>query len=60
MTYIKREFLIWVETLEKFDLIEKQYKIIQKGQLYPVHQLTLENISEGFVLYEKILMSPSS
>lgn len=55
MTHIKREFLMWVETLEKSDLIEKQYKIIQKGQWYSVRQLTLENISEGFVLYEKIL-----
>lgn len=59
ITKIKREFLLWVETLEEFDLIEKKYKIIQKGQYYSVSQLTTENISEGFVLYEKIFRSTS-
>jgi hypothetical protein len=59
VTQIKRQFLLWVETLERYDLIEKEYKIIHKGQSYSVSQLTTENISEGFVLYEKMMKSLS-
>lgn len=29
------------------------YKIISSGNLYDTDQLTCQNISEGFVIYEK-------
>lgn len=47
----------WIELVQEFknnDLIEPDYKIICEGSFIPVEKLTLSNISEGFILYEKI------
>ena len=43
-----------VKLLEEHDLIESKYKIIFKGSLYDTQQLTTRNISEGFIIYEKL------
>ena len=54
ITNIKREFIQWVKLLTESNIIENNYKIIQKGRYSSVKQLTIDNISEGFVIYEKI------
>ena len=43
-----------VKTIQEFDLIEDNYKIISDGFFLDTDELTIENISEGFVLYEKL------
>lgn len=39
---------------EEHDLIESNYKIISNRRLYHIKELNTYNISEGFVIYEKI------
>jgi len=53
-TKIKRSFIQLIKILEEYDLIENNYKIISNGSLYDTQELTTSNISEGFVVYEKI------
>ena len=43
-----------MKVLEEHDLIESNYKIISGGRLYQTEELNTNNISEGFVLYEKL------
>jgi hypothetical protein len=51
---IKRYFLHLVQELKNNDLIELNYKIISYGSWISVDELTSSNISEGFILYEKL------
>lgn len=51
---IKRYFIELVKVLQEYDLIESNYKIISDGYYHSVQELNIQNISEGFVLYEKI------
>ena len=53
-TKIKRSFIQLIQILEKYNLIENNYKIIYNSSFYDTQKLTTCNISEGFVLYEKI------
>ena len=53
-TKIKKLFLQFVASLEKYDLIESNYQIISDASLKDVIELTLSNISEGFILSEKL------
>jgi hypothetical protein len=55
-TKIKQYFIELVQILKENNLIESNYKIIYKGKFYPVDQLTIKNISEGFMIYEKLLI----
>lgn len=52
---IKKYFIEIVEILEENDIIENNYKIISNRKFYKIDQLTTHNISESFVLYEKLL-----
>jgi len=54
ITNIKRYFIQLVKVLEDHDLIEANYKIISNGRFYHAEELNIHNISEGFVLYEKL------
>jgi len=54
ITNIKRNFIQLVKVFEEYDLIEPNYKIISEGYYHSVEELTIQNISEGFVLYEKL------
>jgi hypothetical protein len=45
-----------VKTLQESDLIEANSKIISDGKYYSTNELTIQNISEGFVLYERLLI----
>jgi hypothetical protein len=54
VTNIKKYFIQLVQLLEKNNLIESKYKIISNGSLHDTHRLTVKNISEGFIIYEKL------
>jgi hypothetical protein len=51
---MKRAFIQLVKLFEEHSLIESNYKIISDGKVYQTDQLTSSNISEGFILYEKL------
>ena len=51
---IKKNFIELVEILQEYDLIESNYKIISNGSFLDTKELNISNISEGFVIYEKI------
>jgi hypothetical protein len=51
---IKQEFIQLVELMQDFKLIENNYKIISNGKYYSTDRLDVDNIAEGFVLYEKL------
>jgi hypothetical protein len=55
-TNIKQFFLESVQLLEENNLIESKDKIIHKGQFYYVDKLTIYNISEGFGIYENLII----
>ena len=52
-TKIKEYFIRSIELFQQYDLIEDNYKIISNGFLLDTDLLTISNISEGFVIYEK-------
>ena len=54
ITKIKKLFLQFVAVLKKHDVIESNYKIIYDGYYHSVQQLNIDNISQGFILYEKL------
>jgi hypothetical protein len=43
-----------VKTIQESDLIEDNYKIISNELLFDTDRLIIQNISEEFVLYEKL------
>jgi hypothetical protein len=51
---IKKLFLKFVGFLKEHDLIESNYKIISDGYYHSVQELNIHNISEGFILYQKL------
>jgi hypothetical protein len=53
-TKVKECFIELVKILEEYNLIESKYGIFLKGVLYDTQELTFKNISEGFVIYEKL------
>jgi hypothetical protein len=53
-TNIKKYFIQLVQELKNNDFIEPDHKIISDGSWISVDELTSSNISEGFILYEKL------
>lgn len=51
---MKTLFLEAIEILEDNQLIESRFKVFCNGKLKSVEKLTTQNISEGFLIYEKI------
>jgi len=51
---IKKYFIEVIQLLQKYDLIENNYKYISQGNMYKTPKLDVKNISEGFILYEKL------
>jgi hypothetical protein len=43
-----------VQLFKEQDLIEDSYKIISNGHYYSTKELNTRDISEGFVIYEKL------
>lgn len=57
---IKKYFINWVEHLNNCKLIKPKYEIINRSNdlnstlfTIPTYKLTSDNISEGFIIYEK-------
>ena len=55
-TTIKKYFIEVIELLQNYDLIENNYKYISQGKIYKTSKLGVKNISEGFILYEKLVI----
>lgn len=53
-TTIKKYFIELVQVLEQSNLIESNYKYFLDGKIIQTDQLTTNNISEGFIIYEKL------
>lgn len=53
-TQMKQYFIELLKLLEEYHLIESNYKIISNGSLHHIRELTTRNISEGFLIYEKL------
>ena len=53
-TKMKKYFIKSVKLFQQYDLIENNYKMISNGFLFDIDLLTSKNISEGFVIYEKL------
>jgi hypothetical protein len=51
---IKNYFIQLVQLFKEYDLIKDNYKIISKGLHYPTKEFNTHNISEGFIIYEKL------
>lgn len=47
-------FIKLVQTLQDYELIDNNYKVISNGRAHSTDQLTPANISEGFIIYEKL------
>lgn len=54
ITKMKEYFIQSIKLFQQYDLIENNYKIISNGFLLDTDILTSKNISEGFVIYEKL------
>lgn len=54
ITKIKEYFIQSIKLFQQYDLIGNNYKIISNGFLLDTDLLTSKNISEGFVIYEKL------
>lgn len=53
-TKIKKSFIELLKLLKEYHLIESKYKIISNGSFPHIQELTTRNISEGFLIYEKL------
>lgn len=53
-TKMKEHFIQSIKLFQQYDLIENNYKIISNGFFLDTDALTITNISEGFVIYEKL------
>lgn len=53
---MKKYFIQLIQLLHDSDLIESNYKIILDNTRYSTNQLTLDNISEEFIVYEKLMI----
>jgi hypothetical protein len=54
ITNMKLTFIKLVNLFEAYDLIEPYYKVCHDHHYYVVQKLDVHNISEGFILYEKL------
>jgi hypothetical protein len=55
-TTIKKYIIEVIELLQKYDLIENNYKYISQGNIHKTPKLDVKNISEGFIFYEKLVI----
>jgi hypothetical protein len=54
---MKEHFIQSIKLFQQYDLIENNYKIISNGFFLDTDVLTIFNISEGFVIYEKLSLN---
>lgn len=55
-TTIKKSFLTLVQSLEDSGFIQSNYKIILNDSYHDIDKLTVKNIDQGFVFYEKLVI----
>ena len=55
-TKIKEYFIQSIQLFQKHHLIENNYKVINNGFFIHADHLTIYNISQGFVIYEKLFI----
>lgn len=55
-TKIKKSFTRLVKVFEELDLIESNYTIISNGILYDLLELTIKEIFENLLIYEKFII----
>ena len=53
-TKIKKYFIQLIQIFEEHGLVDSNYKIISHGKVYDTDKLTSTNISEGFIVHEKL------
>ena len=56
ITNVKRYFIQLMEIFEEHQLIESSYQVILDDKLYHVDKLLTNNISQGFIVFEKLLI----
>ena len=56
ITSVKRYFIKLMEIFEEHQLIESSYQVILDDKLYHVDKLLTNNISQGFIVFEKLLI----
>ena len=54
ITSIKRYFIQLIEIFEEYQLIHPSYQVIVDDKVYNVDKLLTNNISDGFIVFEKI------
>ena len=56
ITSIKRYFIQLMEIFEEHKLIESSYQVLVDDKVYHVDKLLPNNISQGFIVFEKLLV----
>lgn len=56
ITSIKRYFIQLMEIFEEHKLIESSYQVLVDDKVYHVDKLLPKNISQGFIVFEKLLV----
>lgn len=51
---MKEYFIELLELFKEYELIESTYKVVSTKTVYEINKLTPQNISKGFVVYEKL------
>ena len=51
---MKEYFIELLELFKEYELIESIYKVVFTKTVYEINKLTPQNISKGFVVYEKV------
>lgn len=54
ITNVKRFFIELVETCQEYNLIKTKFKILSNNSWIETNKLNTFNISEGFIIYEKL------
>lgn len=53
---MKKYFIQLIKKFEEDKLINSNYKIIDKGKVSDTDEINTSNISEGFLVYEKLFL----
>ena len=51
---IKKYFIQLIQLFEEHQLIESTYKVVSTKTVYQTNKLTSQNISKGFIIYERL------
>jgi len=54
ITNIKRYFIQLMQIFEEHQLIESSYQVVSTKTVYQTNKLTSQNISKGFIIYERL------